>query len=342
MHKHRIEFTVAPYSALAQVGVTHRVIPGNSRFTQLVYYERDPSHFIDAIYGPSETFLHGAEKIITKFDLTYEPYETIERGSPRKTTRFILETSKFSWLDRRECLRELSNTTLDVFVDACLLAGSNLLPTFPPLENPAIYSKGYSIREVVNLIKSCNGSVSAVCAQYQEDPRLKSMDYVDRYQKVVIALRHHIVITKAGNVESLDTKDSPNDVHYCIGQRLPEEVSMYISRGMVRPRVFNWLTTGIILITAPCEGGDSVEYQDLVRSQLESLRRTSICLLADSVNRYYQSKEMITKLWFDAEHDGKFNLKDLLPSQKALLQKWHVKEGLILERRRQIEVVPSI
>ena len=272
----------------------------------------------------------------------YEPYETIERGSPKKSARYVLETSKFNWLDRRECLKELSNTSLDIFVDACLLAGSSLLPTFPPLENPSIYSKGYSIREVVNLIKSCSGSVSAVCAQYQEDLRIKSMNYLDRYQKVVIALKHHIVITKDGSVETLDSKNSPNDVHYCIGQRLPEEVSMYISRGMVRPRVFNWLTTGIILITAPCEGRDSREYQNLVRSQLEPLRRMSICLLADSVNRYYQSKEMTTRLWFDAEHEDKFNLRDLLPSQKSLLQKWHVKENLVQEHQQRIEVLVLI
>ena len=286
--------------------------------------------------------MYGAEKIITKFDLRYEPYETIERGSPKKNTRFVLDDSKFIWLDRRECLRDLSNTSLDIFIDACLLAGSNLLPTFPPLQNPTIYSKGYTIREVVSLINSCNGSVTAVCAQYQEDLQLKNMDYLDRYQKVVMALRHHIIITKEGNVETLDTASSPNDVHYCVGQRLPEEVSMYLSRGMVRPRVFNWLTTGTVTITAPCEGGNSSEYQNLVKTQLEPLRRTSICLLADSVNRYYQSKEVTTKVWFDIEHEVKFNLKDLLPSLKESLQKWHEKENLIREHRQRFKVANSI
>ena len=253
----------------------------------------------------------------------------------------MLDDSNFVWLDRRECLRDLSNNSLDIFIDACLLAGSSLLPTFPPLENPAIYSKGYTIREVVNLIKSCNGSVSTVCAQYQEDLRLKNMDYLDRYQKVVIALRHHIIITKEGNVEPLNTVNCPSDVHDCIGQRLPEEVSMYLSRGMVRPRVFNWLTTGTVTITAPCEGGSSSEYQNLVKTQLEPLRRTSICLLADSVNRYYQSKEIITKVWFEAEQEAKFNLKDLLPSQKESLQKWHEKENLIKEHRQRSKVLDS-
>ena len=266
----------------------------------------------------------------------------MERGSPRKNIRFVLDDSKFVWLDRRECLRDLENTSLDIFIDACLLAGSGLLPTFPPLENPAIYNKGYTIREVVNLIKSCNGSVNSLCAQYQEELRLKNMDYLDRYQKVVIALRHHIIITREGSVETLDMVNSPSDVHDCIGQRLPEEVTMYLSRGMVRPRVFNWLTTGTITILAPCEGGGSHEYQNLVKTQLEPLRRTSICLLADSVNRYYQSKEMTTKVWFDAEHETKFNLKDLLPSQKESLQKWHEKEILIQEHGRRSKVLDPI
>ena len=256
----------------------------------------------------------------------------------KKISKIDLEDSRFSWIDRRVILEELGHVSVDTFVDACLLAGSSLLCPFPPLENPALYPKAYSFRDVVNLIISCGRSVTALCAQYQDDSRVKDLDYLDRYRRVVTGIRHHIVITKAGSVETLDAEHAPSDVHDCIGQRLPEELDMYLSRGMLRPRVLNWLTSGKILVTAPPDGGSSLEYQNLVKIQLDPWRRQALCLLADSVHRYYQQKQVTTKFWFDEESKEKFNLKDLLPSPKEALRTWHVRENLISERRLKLEV----
>ena len=282
------------------------------------------------------------DKLITKFDYVYTTYETKEKGLTKKISRIDLEDSRFSWIDRRIILEELGHISVDIFVDACLLAGSNLLYPFPPLENPSLYAKGYSFRDVVNLIISCGRSIAALCAQHQEDPRVKDLDYLDRYRRVVTGIRHHIIITKDGNVETLDAEHAPSDVHECIGQRLPEELIMYLSRGMLRPRVLNWLTSGKILITAPPDGGSSLEYQNLVKLQLHPWRQQSLCLLADSVHRYYQRKEVTTKFWFDEESVEIFNLRDLVPSPKESLRAWHVRESLIFERRTSLEVKPTI
>ena len=305
---------------------------------QLVYYEKHPSQFIDAVYGPSELFLFGIDKLITKFDFIYQTYEVCEKGNTRKTSQFVLENSTFRWIDRRTCLEELGKITVEVFIDALLLAGSKLLRTFPPLVNPALFSKGYSMRDVVNVILSYGRNVTQVCAQYSSDPVVKEIDYLDRYKRAVTSIRHHIIITKDGDIETLDKDNAPSDVHDCIGQRLPEELNMYLSRGMLRPRVLNWLTSGTILVTAPYDGGDSVEYQNLVKTQLDPMRRQTLSLLADSVNRYYQRKEITTKLWFDLEYGAKFNIKDLLPSPKESLSKWNVKGDMIVEQRRKLEV----
>lgn len=305
---------------------------------QLAYFEKDPSQFIDAIYGPSELFMYGVDKLITSVHLAHTAYETTIMGFAKKDTPFVLEDSHFVWIDRRTCLEELGHIPVEVFIDACLLAGSGLLCTFPPLENPTLYSKGYSFRDVVNLILSCGRNVTSVCAQYQDDARIKELDYLDRYRKAVIAIKHHIVITRDGNVETLDAEHAPSDVHDCVGQRLPEELVMYLSRGMLRPRVLTWLTSGTILITAPSDGGTSNEYQTLVKTQLDPWRRQALSLLADNVHRYYQRKEVTTKVWFDLEYEGKFNLKDLLPSPKNILRTWHVKEDLIRERLLKLKV----
>lgn len=303
-----------------------------------MYYERHPSQFIDAVYGPSELFLFGIDKLISKFDLTYQTYEASEKTSSKKLSKFVLDNSTFRWIDRRSCLEELGRVPVEVFTDACFLAGSKILRTFPPLINPALYNKVYSFPQVIQLVLSSGRSVTQVCAQYSSDPVVKEIDYLDRYKRAVTSVRHHVVITKDGDIETLDKEHSPSDVHFCIGQRLPEELNMYLSRGMLRSRVLNWLTSGTILITAPFDGGDSAEYQTLVKTQLEPMRRQALSLLADSVNRYYQRKEITIRLWFDQEYEAKFNIKDLLPSPKNMLSRWNVKGNMIVEQRRKLAV----
>ena len=302
---------------------------------QLAYYEKHPSQFIDAVYGPSELFLYGIDKLITKFELAHE---YVEKGNIKGGTRFVLEDSMFHWIDRRTCLAELNEIPVEIFVDACLLAGSSILRTFPPLENSTLYPKGCSFRDVVTMVVSCGRNITALCAQYQDDPQIKELDYLDRYRRASTGIKHHIVINKDGDVETLDKERAPSDVHDCIGQRLPEELNMYLSRGMIRPRVLNWLTSGTILVTAPCEGGDSREYQNLVRTQLEPFRRQALCLLSECLSRYYQRKEITTRFWFDGESASKVNLRDLLPSPKESLNSWIVRDDSIAEQRRKLEV----
>ncbi|MCJ1281580.1 hypothetical protein MMC26_000900 [Xylographa opegraphella] len=317
----KVEFTVAPYSA----------------FAQLAYYEKDPSQFVDAIYGPSELFLFGVDKLITKFTLSYDVLEVSESGTSTKASSFSLDNSTFSWIDRRECLEQLGHISPEVFIDACMLTGSNLMDTFPPFRNSQLFSSGYSIRDAVKLLVTHGPSVSGVCAQYQDDKKIKQLDYLDRYKRVMTAIKHHVVITKNGNVETLDSAHAPFDVHDCIGQRLPEELMYYLFRGMIRPRVLNWLTSGKINVTAPYAGGETQAYQKLVKEQLLPWRGQALCLLADSINRYYGKKEVTTRFWFDANTEQKLNLKDLLPSQKNALRTWRVSDQLISERKDELE-----
>lgn len=278
------------------------------------------------------------DKLITKIDIIFDPDEVHERGKVKKISRFNIDDSHFTWIDRRNCLDEFNRVSSEVFIDACLLAGSNLLPVFPPLENTAVYTQGYSFRDAVNLINTCGRSAIGAVNHYQEDPRVKEADYVDKFRKTLAGIRHHIVITRDGKVETLDAEHAPSDVHDCIGQRLPEELIMYLLRGMLRPRVLNWLTSGTILIPAPFDGGDSAEYQNLVKTKLDPRRRQALCLVADSMNRYYQHTEIVTRVWFDPTYQEKFKVGDLPTSSKKSLKSWMVKEALISEMQHQLQV----
>ncbi|KAL8830353.1 MAG: hypothetical protein Q9170_005766 [Blastenia crenularia] len=318
LHKHGISFTVAPFSALAQ----------------LAYFEKHPNQFIDAIYGPSELFLYGVDKLITKFKLAYRPHEDPRKGVIRRSSQFMPDHSEFEWIDRRICLEELGRISSDLFVDYLLLAGSKTLGPFPAFKN---FEKGYMLRDVANLIDSYGRSVTSLCNQYPEDkqtPRSVYLTYLDQYKRALTGIRHHVVITMEGDVEALDKGNAPNDVHDCVGQRLPEELNMYLSRGMIQPRVLNWLSSGTILMHAPYDGGDSEVYQKLIRVQLEPLRKQALGLLADLVHRYWQRKDMATKYWFDPNYEAKFNTKELLPSSGDLLVSWNVKGDALSDRRQ--------
>lgn len=304
-----------------------------------MYFEEHPKHFIDAICGPSELFLYGADKIITRLKVFHQTSEVPERGHNKKVSRFSLEDSSFQWVDRRNCLEELGRIPLSVFTDACFLAGSKLLIPFPLLANPSVYPKGCTMRDIVSLVVSCGHSVTQVCAHYSSDANMKAVDYLDRYKRAATSVNHHIVITVEGDIEPRDKERAPHDLNSCIGNRLPEELNMYLSHGMLRPRALNWLTSGQILLTAPYDGGDSPEYQNFVKNQLEPMRMQAISLLADSLHRYYQRKELVTKVWFDTEYEAKTNVKDFLPSPKDRISEWNVKGDAIVEQRRKLGVI---
>ena len=208
-----------------------------------------------------------------------------------------------------------------------MLSGSSLLPEFPPLSDPPQSRKQLTIRNVIDLIVSNGGSVARLCSQYPSDSSLKS-GYLDQYKQAITRVRHHVVITAEGDVEIRDKEHAPDDAHDCIGLRLPEELYMYLSRGMIRPRVLNWLTSGTISITQPLAGGDSKAYQELVKTQLDPWRRQALKLLTEPIHRYYQSRDIKTVFWFDRNHVEKFNMKDVASDREAL-NKWNVKNDLI-------------
>ncbi|KAF2238858.1 PIN domain-like protein [Viridothelium virens] len=229
-----VEFQIAPYSALAQ----------------LAYLEQRGTDFVDAVSGSHELLLFDVDKVITRLD-------------PQQ--------GDFMWLTRRACLEGLGNVPSDVFVDACMLSGSAFLPTLPQLEANNS-RKPTKIKAALDLMNSFGRSGINVCLHYQDDPQFRQMDYLDRYRRSRLAVKHHAILTKDGKIELFDQTSAPGDSHEFIGQRLPDEVYFYMSKGLVGPRVLNWRTIGEIAQGPPLDNGDSNDYQRFVRSQIIPLR----------------------------------------------------------------------
>ncbi|KAI9831325.1 MAG: hypothetical protein M1819_005099 [Sarea resinae] len=288
LRESHVEFRVAPYSACAQ----------------LAYLDKHPLQFIDAIVGSSELFLFDVDKIITKIDF---------------------QRSQFTWLSKSDCLEDLGKISTDIFIDACLLSGSSFLPTFPPLENPALYRKPFNIRDVVNMI---------------DDAQVQQTDYLDSFKRARMGIKHHVVLATEGKYEPLDIEHAPSDVHEFIGQRLPEELYFYLSEGVISPRVLNWLVSGDILETPPLENGEASEYQRLVRDQLTPIRTQALSLLSQSLHRFYQRKEIYLRFWFDKGGSKSINLKDF-PSPKEYISSWNVKQAVLQGQRHETGIIPG-
>ncbi|KAL9131831.1 MAG: hypothetical protein Q9217_000358 [Psora testacea] len=314
LHDLGVSFTVAPYSALAQ----------------LAYYEKHPSQFIDAVYGPSELFCFGVGKLITNFSdlLPKDHADKVALTDPSPP----LERIQFLWIDRSSCLRALGNIHSQVFTEALILAGvAKGLDTFPPLQENAIYKLSTIVRDAVNLLVSTHGNVAQLCAQYP-DPTLKEI-WLDKYKQVMTVIKHHVVITAEGDVEILGKEQAPFDTHECIGLRLPEELYMYLLRGMIGTRVLNWLSRGEIIIPTPLAGADAEICHKFAKIQLDPLRRQALCLLTEGLHRYYPRADFKTRLWFEKGNEETFKPVNVNPSPKQAVSKWNVRSELIEEAK---------
>ncbi|KAB2573175.1 DNA repair protein [Lasiodiplodia theobromae] len=295
------EFIVAPYTAWAQ----------------LAYLEKNAKHQWQAIAGPSELLFFDIERVITAWDW--------ERG-------------EFTWMGRRQCMSDLGNLGPDQFVDACLLAGSELLPPLPMLETRRNKPK---IRSAVEMMMSLGRTGMSVCQNYQDDPKLRSMNYTDRFMRAKMSIQHHIVLTLDGKVEVLNNEHAPSDIHEFMSQRLPDEVYFYLSRGAIGSRVLTVRTSAEIIEIAPLDGGESQEYRELVRDQLIPLRNTTISLLSSSLHRFYQHKNVNLYTWFDRTNAKPITLRDT-SDFRPILSNWNVKAALIQEKVKSLEGAETI
>ena len=263
-----------------------------SAAAQLAYLER--ISYVAAIYGSASCLLHGADRVLLNFDW---------------------EKNVAVWVGLQRCLTKL-DLNRDQFVDACLISGSTILPALPEFDTESPVPK---IQTAKSMLKSVNNDVDSLL-------RHKPDDYHRLFYKARFALKHPVVLDKDGRVEPVDWRSGPSDAHEFIGQRLPEEIYFYMSRGLIGPRVLNWRTRMEVLETPPLDGGLSSIYKDLVQGRLRPLRTQVLALMTHVLNRYYQKNDVDLACWFDERGKTALNIPDQTEPTKAA-DTWHVKYG---------------
>lgn len=286
------------------------------RLKQLAYLNSGSAPVVDAVYGPSEALMFDLDKLVTKIET---------------------EPAQAFFITRHTCQEELGRLTPDQFLDFCLLLGSPFLRPCPLFENPGFPGKIPSVRDALPMFNAAGRSALTLCAQYESDPRMHESQYKDRYMQAWMIVKHHIYMDVDGRVSPLNPRSYPSDMHELIGQRLPEELYFYLSKGVLGPDVPNYLTSGEVRIALPLGAEDTEVYRQLVADSLTPLRTQSICLLANSLHRFYQTKVIHIRPWFDENSERRLiNLKSL-PSVKESIQSWKIPSEKLPESIQKLQ-----
>lgn len=202
-----------------------------------------------------------------------------------------------------------------------MLSGTELCRPFPGVEGQAQTPPAHAFLSAVSLIKRCR-NISTVFNNNAD------LEYVERYRKARASVKHHVIFTEEGKAEPLHSAEAPDDVHEFIGQRLPEELYFYLSRGIIGPQVLDMLATGELVVIAPFDNGEADEYRKFLDA-LNPLRLQTLSLLAQPLNRWWTSKEVNVHYWFDKKTPRTLIHKDVVPTPYKATDKWNVKESTL-------------
>lgn len=102
--------------------------------------------------------------------------------------------------------------------------------------------------------------------------------------------------------DSEDLIKIPNDLHEIISQRLPPELYLYQSIGLVPLDILGGITQGKLNIRPPFESGLSDGYKKLISSSFyNKLADCQFNLITQLLARYYQVKKVRVDYWFKDE-----------------------------------------
>ncbi|ETI21245.1 hypothetical protein G647_07590 [Cladophialophora carrionii CBS 160.54] len=288
--ENNVEYMVAPYSATAQ----------------LSYLLALEDQFIDAVMGSTECFLFGMDRVVTDFNRNDSTLSLVSRG----TCEGILKADR------------------DLLRDAQILLGTSFTPTFPILEAMAT-TKSTGVVDAIAMLKGFGNSVIQLCNYHRENSQVQHLKYADRYKKAIMTIRHHVVMDKTGVVAPLHFDEAPGDVHEFVGQRLPEELFFYLSKGMLGPEIPNWLTSGEVVLSLPGGVLDSEPYRRLVIELLNPFRSEALKILAESLHYYYQSRVIKVTPWVNQDTSNLTIEIRYVPAMKQKLAQWKVRGAQI-------------
>ncbi|KAK4683589.1 hypothetical protein P7C73_g6649, partial [Tremellales sp. Uapishka_1] len=308
--RHRfVEYIIAPYH----------------QYSQLAYLLKHPKGYVNALFGETETLLWPVDKLIISIDWT---------------------TLQMTFVEKARLLGDLQLTS-DQFLDLGLLAGCDLLRTFPPLMD------NFSLKSVIDMIKYYKTGIQS-CQAWKDHPQVKATVYADAFMRARLAVRYSLILTTDGAVlplplviqpqppQTVTAADVPADLEDIFSMRFPDELYFHICRGLISPQLVGWLSSGMIIESQPL--ADSPDYRrfikDVVTEGHTAPRCTTLALLAATLHPQWMSKRVNAHYYFDPPYAPPMGaiVPFADPMTQSLVDKcttWIVSSGIVDEELRR-------
>ncbi|KAM0147589.1 hypothetical protein ACHAQE_010219 [Botrytis cinerea] len=289
-----LDYMTAPFSACAQ----------------LAALDRHDEQYIDGIMGSQELLLYDI------WDAVIYPPTTSDWEN--KSLRGVV---------RSEIIKKL-NVTPDMLADALLMTGTSFLPSFPPLQDQTIITRQpYNVGDAINLLRTSEKSVSATCAAFSDILNLQDRDWLDKYRKAKMGIKHCVTVHTDGSIHIRDFDHLTGDNHEYLGLQLPAELYSYLQKDVISSRLMNTFNSLEYHVLPTLDGFVSPEYRKLVTESLLPLKETSAALIAPRMHRGFLYKDITMRLWFDDENKPSLNHRRLQPQTNELVDVWGVKDS---------------
>ncbi len=134
--------------------------------------------------------------------------------------------------------------------------------------------------------------------------------------------------------------DVPVDLHEVFSHRLPDEVFVHLSRGLVGAQVLASLTSGHVVEAPPLDNGETEDYRRYVRETLtetpQSPRCVALALAASVLNGFWSSRKLSAVYYFapSADHGVPHDSAQTLQLINRVNQ-WNVSNRFIEEELRR-------
>mmetsp|Transcript_51009 Transcript_51009/g.134396 ORF Transcript_51009/g.134396 Transcript_51009/m.134396 type:complete len:742 (+) Transcript_51009:39-2264(+) len=245
--------------------------------TQLAHFAE--KGVLEAVFGPPGHLLYGVQKVIISIDFPRNQFDWVE-----------LDSVLAHWQLSRE-----------QFVDACMMAGTEHCLTYP-------YLNLESFSPSPGRQTSFGGAVDCI----RQAPLINWMqtfpttemreDHMDGYCVCRVLVHHSPVLNlqtfKVQPVSAPQGQSCPSDYADIMGAPLPNAVYLLMSKGILSSKLPSVLATKI-WHDKSLPHVDTLEYRDVLKSELVDIRARALGLLAKRMHPSFAAQEIRCRSYFE-------------------------------------------
>lgn len=334
--------------------------------TQLVSLERHPRGYLHSMYGSTSLFLFPRiDRIILSLNLAAG---TFSYASKAAVMSELGVRNDAEFLDVGILAGWDHGPTFPPLVDGTLGPASAVSSS---QHSAATYHdhKPVNFKQIVDLVRQNRAGGIGVVQSFNDHAGVRSKQYFDQFCKSKAMIKCSLVlraedgavvplplssngalpvmtngVTGAngitnGSSSALSPGDIPSDLHEVFSSRLPDEVFLHLSRGLISSQVYTWLTTGYLVVHAPLDNGETLEYRRFVRETLTESPTSPSCvalaLVCSSLHPFWSSKKISPVYWWQSSADRAMHHDSKVTQQLvSRVNQWNVPVSFVEEELR--------